>query len=85
MADTLRSLNVSAATDNPRRPNSDPASCHPAHRWCACGQSLCECKDCRVFYPCCCRLCWEAAAPRPPVTTVHNCTCAPAALRGKAS
>ena len=42
-----------------------------------CGQCLCDCKDCAVYYPCCCKACWQATAPAPPRTTVHNCTCAP--------
>ena len=51
------------------------------NHFCArCGQCLCDCKDCAVFYPCCCRACWEATAPRPPVTTTHDCTCAPKAV-----
>ena len=49
------------------------------HFCAACGQCLCGCKDCAVFHPCCCPACWKATAPRPPVTTVHHCTCAPAA------
>ena len=46
-----------------------------------CGQCLCDCKEeCAPFYPCCCDACWEATAPRPPVTSTHNCTCAPKAV-----
>ena len=69
--DTLRDLTLPATTDN-RHSGVN-------HYCIRCGQCLCDCKNCAVFYPCCCRACWEATAPVPPRETVHNCICTPAA------
>jgi len=56
---------------------------HRAPHFCACGQCLCSCKSCAVFHPCCCEPCWRHGVPGP--SSSHRCTCAPGALKEKAS